>query len=76
MIQGQPLLPTPTKNDEQQKQSSFPRRPNRFEEREDIVQSQDNNGNYASYRGGRNNFNDRINSNAPSRGIPRGRGGK
>lgn len=77
MIQGQPLplLPTPIKNDEHQKQSPFPRRPNRFEERDDVIQTQDNNGNYSGYRGGRNNYNDRANSSAISRGSNRGRGG-
>ncbi|CAF4599067.1 unnamed protein product [Rotaria sp. Silwood1] len=77
MIQGQPppLLPTPTKNDEHQKQSPFPRRPNRFEEREDLSQTQDNIGNYSGYRGGRGGYNDRTNSGAISRGSNRGRGG-
>ncbi|CAF3081213.1 unnamed protein product, partial [Rotaria sp. Silwood2] len=75
--QPPPLLPTPTKNDEHQKQSPFPRRPNRFEEREDLTQTQtqDNNGNYSGYRGGRNNYNDRTNSSGMSRGSNRGRGG-
>jgi hypothetical protein len=77
VIQGQPppLLPTPTNNDEHQKQSLFPRRPNRFEEREDSTQSQDNNGNFSGFRGARNNYNDRISSNTISRGSSRGRGG-
>jgi len=77
VIQGQPppLLPTPTNNDEHQKQSPFPRRPNRFEEREDSSQTQDNNGNVSVFRGGRNNYNDRTNSSAISRGSNRGRGG-
>ncbi|CAF0820081.1 unnamed protein product [Rotaria sordida] len=70
-----PLLPTPTKNDEHQKQSPFPRRQNRFEEREDLIQTQNNNGNYSNYRGGRNIYNDRTNSSAISRGSNRGRGG-
>ncbi len=82
IIQGQqqqqppPLLPTPTNADEHQKQSPFPRRPNRFEEREDTTQSHDNNANYAAYRGGRGGYNDRINSSAISRGANRGRGGQ
>jgi hypothetical protein len=77
VIQGQPppLLPTPTNNDEHQKQLHFPRRPNRFEEREDSTQSQDNNGNFSGFRGGRNNYNDRATSSAISRGSNRGRGG-
>lgn len=78
IIQGQPqsLLPTPTNNDEHQKQSPFPRRPNRFEEREDVTQTQDNNGNFSGFRGGRSSYNDRGNSSAISRGSNRGRGGK
>ncbi|CAF1958022.1 unnamed protein product [Rotaria magnacalcarata] len=77
MLQGQPqsLLATPTKNDEHQKQLPFPRRPNRFEEREDTAQTQDNNGNYSGYHGERNSYNDRTNSSAISRGSNRGRGG-
>jgi hypothetical protein len=77
VIQGQPppLLPLPTNNDEHQKQSPFPRRPNRFEEREDLTQTQDNNGNYSGFRGGRNSYNDRSNTSAISRGSNRGRGG-
>jgi hypothetical protein len=74
--QPPPLLPTPTNADEHQKQSPFPRRPNRFEEREDTTQSHDNNANYAAYRGGRGGYNDRINSSAISRGANRGRGGQ
>lgn len=78
VIPGQPppsLLPTPTINDEHQKLSPFPRRPNRFEEREDLTQTQDNNGNFSGFRGGRNSYNDRTNSSAISRGSNRGRGG-
>jgi hypothetical protein len=76
-MQGQPpaLLPAPTNNDEHQKQSPFPRRPNRFEEREDANQTQDNNANYSGFRGGRNNYNDRADTSAISRGANRGRGG-
>ncbi len=80
IIQGQqqppPLLPTPTNTDERQKQAPFPRRPNRFEEREDTTQIHDNNGNYSSFRGGRGSYNDQINSSAISRGANRGRGGR
>lgn len=62
------LLPTPTNNDEHKKQTTFPRRQSRFEDRDDIIQPQDNNqnnnnGNYSGYRGGRNSFNDRGNPN-------------
>ncbi len=76
VIQGQqpPLLPTPTNNDEHKNQSPFPRRPTRFEEREDLTQTQDNSGNFSTYRGGRNNYNDRTNPSAISKGSSRGRG--
>ncbi len=81
-IQGQqqqqppPLLPTPTNADEHQKQSKFPRRPNRFSDREDTTQPQDNNVDYGAHRGGRSGFNDRMNSSAIQRGANRGRGGQ
>ena len=73
--QPPPLLPIPTSADEHQKQSKFPRRPNRFSDREDTTQPQDNNANYAAHRGGRGGYNDRMNSSAIQRGTNRGRGG-
>jgi len=75
------LLPIPTNNDEHKKQSTFPRRQSRFEDRDDNIPTQDNNnnnnnnnGNYAGYRGGRNSFNDRGNPNMGLRNPNRGRG--
>jgi hypothetical protein len=71
--QPPPLLPTPPNNDEHQKQSPFPRRPTRFEEREDVTHLQDNNN--GNFRGGRPNYNDRPNPSGIPRGPNRGRGG-
>ncbi|CAF3826148.1 unnamed protein product, partial [Adineta steineri] len=68
------LLQIPVNNDEQQQQPSFPRRISRFEERESVPQSHDNNASYPSFRGGRPNYNDRMTSNTMSRGFSRGRG--
>ena len=73
--QPPPLLPTAIRNEEHQQQSPFPRRRNRFDEREDLTQTQDNNINYSVHRGGRN-YNDRANPNIISRGYNRGRGGE
>jgi hypothetical protein len=77
IMQGQapPLLPMPINNDEHQKQSPFPRRASRFEDREGLTQSHDNNGHQSDFHRGRASYNDRTNSSAISRGTNRGRGG-
>lgn len=79
MMQGQPsrpLLPTPTGANEHQKQPSAPRRPTRFEDRDDLPTTQDNNtANFPGFRGGRGGFNDRPYPSGIPRTMIRGRGG-
>lgn len=78
MIQGQPprsLLPTPTGGNEHQKPSSGPRRPTRFEDRDDLPAAPDTNANFPGFRGGRGGFNDRPYPSGIPRASIRGRGG-
>lgn len=79
MIQGQPsrsLLPTPTGGNELQKASSGPRRPSRFEDRDDLPAPPDANPNFPGFRGGRGGFNDRPYPSGIPRTSIRGRGGQ
>lgn len=69
------LLPIPIHSEDNQKQvPAYSRRPNRFEPREEVVPSQDNNPTYAGNCGTRNSYTDRGNPNNVSRVNTRGRG--